>query len=59
MSGKKKHIIWLVIGVIIFAAGWSVRSTFIMQGYVNKPIGGVLIAVGALIWDYCLYKYAK
>lgn len=52
------HIVFL-IGFVAFIAGWSIRSTFVMQGYVNKPVGGIMIAIGALVMGISLYKIIK
>lgn len=49
----------LLIGIVIFAAGWAVRSTYIMHGFVNKPIGGALICLGFFVIGISLWRIIK
>lgn len=48
-------IITLALGVLLIGCGWAVRSTFIADNYINKPLGGAMITVGGLIVVMCAY----
>jgi len=49
----------LITGVILFAAGWAIRSTMLMHGYENKPIGGALVAVGFLVIGWGIMRAVR
>jgi hypothetical protein len=48
-------IITLVLGVLMIGGGWAIRSTFIVDNYANKPLGGAMITIGGLIVVMCAY----
>lgn len=52
-------MIGLIIGLVVFFVGWAIRSTFLMRDYTNKPIGGILIAIGMMIIGIFCYKLLK
>lgn len=45
---KTKHYI-LIGGIAMFGVGWAIRSTFLIANYVNKPIGGAMVTIGAVM----------
>jgi len=49
----------LIFGLIIFSAGWAIRSTYLMKSVVNKPIGGVLITIGLLLMGISVSRMIK
>jgi hypothetical protein len=49
-----KKIIILALAVVMMGGGWAIRSTFIMENYVNKPLGGAMITIGGLLFVGCL-----
>lgn len=49
----------LIIGVIIFASGWAIRSTVIMHSFDNKPLGGAMVAVGFIVMAAGIIKLVK
>lgn len=59
MSKKEKKIIGFVVGLVLFFIGWAIRSTFLMHTYANKPLGGIIVAVGMLIMGIFSYKLLK
>jgi hypothetical protein len=59
MSKKNKGIVGLVVGLVIFFTGWAIRSTFIVPENLNKPVGGIVIAIGMSITGYFTYKLLK
>jgi uncharacterized membrane protein len=52
-------IIGLVLGVLMIGGGWAIRSTFIVDNYANKPLGGAMITVGGLIVAMCAYSLMR
>lgn len=52
-------IIFLCFGILVFLAGWAIRSTFIMHGYSNKPIGGAMVAAGFLVMGVSVWRILK
>lgn len=59
MSKKEKKIIGFICGLVIFFIGWAIRSTFLMHNYANKPLGGIIIAIGMLTVGVFAYKLLK
>lgn len=51
--------ILLIIGVILFAAGWAYRSTVLLHTYANKPIGGILVTIGFVIMGIAMWRLVK
>jgi hypothetical protein len=49
----------LIFGVILFSAGWAIRSTVIMHSYDNKPLGGAMVAVGFLLMGIAITRMMK
>jgi hypothetical protein len=58
MSKKNRKVVWLVAGLVVFFIGWAIRSTFAYD-YANKPLGGIIIAIGMLIIGLFAYKLLK
>jgi hypothetical protein len=48
-------IIILALGVLLIGCGWAIRSTFMVDNYANKPLGGAMITAGGLIVALCAY----
>lgn len=55
---KKKAII-LVLGLVMIGLGWAIRSTFIIEDYWNKPIGGAMITIGVLVFSITFLSLFK
>lgn len=49
----------IIVGFIVFALGWAIRSTYVMHSYVNKPIGGALITIGFMVLAWGIFKLIK
>lgn len=45
---KTKHYI-LIVGFVLCGIGLAIRSSFLIVNYVNKPVGGALITIGAVM----------
>lgn len=54
-----KYAVAVIVGLVIFAAGWAIRSTVVMHSYANKPVGGALIVLGFLILGGSIYLITK
>lgn len=49
----------MTVGLAIFFTGWAIRSTFIVPENLNKPVGGILVAIGMLVTGYFTYRLLK
>lgn len=59
MSNREKHTAGIVVGLVLMMSGWIIRTSFIMHSYSNKPVGGIIMAIGMLIIGWMAYKLLK
>jgi hypothetical protein len=55
----KKKIVIMALGFLMIGSGWAIRSTMLIDNYVNKPIGGALITIGVVVFVLSVFWLFK